>query len=204
LIAVAFFFPGAANAVLEGILELLVQAFLCKVTLHVGDVGMVATEALVFVEDPQEDVEYGVACVVGAGLAVDIEQDDVGWGVGSFLHVCADHGVAQLALVKETIRLAWVALGVVGLDVGQQVGKDFQKVGFTRAEEAGNPDADPVGNGWVVQPGIIGFEEVAEVTFQLVGDDVFVKLLEDRGFVGLIGLYDAVDRPVQLFEENIL
>ena len=83
-------------------------------TLHVGNVGMVATKALMLVEHPQEYVEDRITGIVGTGFGVDVKEDDIGRGRRGFLYVGADHGVAQFVLIKELDGLPGIALPIVG------------------------------------------------------------------------------------------
>ena len=180
-----------------------IDATLGQVPLHVSDVRMIATETQVLVEYPQEYVKDRVTGIVGAGLAVDIEQDDIG-GVGDGLvDVCADHTVAHFLLVKEGDCGLAVAFTVMGFDVGKQVGKGFQEMRLTRTKEARDPHADAVGDGWISQVGAVGVKEITKVPLQLIGYDVLVQLLVDGGVVGLISLNHAVDWAFEVFEENV-
>ena len=142
-----------------------IDAALGQVPLHVSDVWMIATETQVLVEYPQEYVKDRVAGIVGAGLAVDIEQDDIGRVGDGLVDVCADHAVAHFLLVKEGDCGLAVALTVMGFDVGKQVGQGFQEVRFTRTKEARDPYADAVGDGWVAQIGAVGIKEVTKMSF---------------------------------------
>ena len=67
----------------------------------------------------------------------------------------------------------------------QQQGQHLQQVRFARAEEAGDPDA--IGALVVV----VGVEKVLQALGDLVGQDVFVELGMQAGFV--VGLDDAFD-----------
>ena len=76
---------------------------------------------------------------------------------------------------------------------------------FPRAEEARDPDPDEAEDAWIanVVAGVEkGGEEAAEVAIQLLGDDVFLQLLPDRGGIVLIGLDDAVDGAVDGLAEE--
>jgi hypothetical protein len=85
---------------LEGLPEGVVGAFFDQIALHVGDVGRIAAEAELFVEDAQEDLEDDVAFVLAVGLRVDVEQDDVGTA-RTALNVGEQHRVLDLVLVEE-------------------------------------------------------------------------------------------------------
>ncbi|MNO93074.1 hypothetical protein D3C76_846630 [compost metagenome] len=82
---------------------------------------MVATETLMLVEHPQEDIKDRVASIVGAGFAVDVKQDDIGTVGNGLVDVGTDGGITQFARIKEGNSLAGVALVVARFDVGQKV-----------------------------------------------------------------------------------
>ena len=52
LIAITLLSPVHPGGIIKGLLESLIDAALGQMTLHVGDVGMVATETLMLVEHP--------------------------------------------------------------------------------------------------------------------------------------------------------
>ena len=80
LVGVPLLDPIEAGVLFVGGLERLQLALGFEVTLHVGDVRVVAAVALQLVqdleEDPQDQVTSRAAAVVG--LAVDVEEDDIG------------------------------------------------------------------------------------------------------------------------------
>ena len=80
--------------------------------------------------------------------------------------------------------------------VGQQVGKNLQKVGFTAAKEAGNPHADFVRG--PVDPLFVMIVKGPEVLLELSGDDVFLQLLPPVFVVGLHDLNDAVNGTIDV------
>ena len=96
-----------------------------------GYVRVVAAEALVLVEYAQKDVEDRVTGIVGAGFAVDVEQNDIGAVGYRLVDVGADHGVAHFVLVEEGNGALAVASGIMDFDVGQQVRQRFQEVRLT-------------------------------------------------------------------------
>ena len=63
-----------------GGLECLQLALGFEVTLHVGDVRVIAAIALQFVQDLEKDAQDEVTSRAAAvvGFAVDVEQDDIG------------------------------------------------------------------------------------------------------------------------------
>lgn len=75
-------------------------------------------------------------------------------------------------------------------------------MGFTTAEEAGDPDAD-VGRRTVVG-GAVVIKKGVEVLAQLGGDDVFVELLLEHCLVGLVDFDDTVDGAVDVLLEHVL
>ncbi|MNQ59776.1 hypothetical protein D3C85_740370 [compost metagenome] len=203
LVTVTLLHPLQPGGLVEGLFEALVDATLAEVAFHVGDVRVIAAEAPVLVEHAQEYVEDRVAGIVGAGFAVDVEQDDIG-GIGhGLVDVGADHGIAQLVAIEEAHGLFAVAQGITRFDVGQQVGQGFQKVRLTGAEETADPHTNAVGDGGVVEVCAVGIEETAKMPLQFVGDDVFVQLLVHGGVVRLIRLDHAVDGAAEILEEDV-
>ncbi|WP_244208611.1 hypothetical protein [Vreelandella andesensis] len=63
-------------------------------------------KALMFVKNAQEDVENGVAIVVGAGLAVDVELHHVGGFTSGFVDVSPD-GTVYCSSKGSAACLAW-------------------------------------------------------------------------------------------------
>ncbi|MCY1354413.1 hypothetical protein D9M69_407890 [compost metagenome] len=149
LVAIALFGPDQTGRFVEGLNKTLIDAALGQVALHVGDVWMVAAESLVLVEHAQEDIEDRVAGIVGARLAVDVEQDDISAIGNGFVDICANHRIAHLAGIEEGNSVTGIPLGIPSLDVGQQVGQGLQEMRLARAEETTDPDAYAVGNGGI-------------------------------------------------------
>src|SRR5690606_19111123 len=131
----------------------------------------------------EEHIEDRISGVVGAGLAVDVEEDDIGAIGHSLVDVGANHGVAYFAIVEKFDGALAVAIGVMRFDVGQQVGQRLEEVRFTGAKESADPYANPVGDGGVAEVGAVGLEKAAEMLFQFVGDNVLVQFLIHRGVV---------------------
>ena len=75
-------------------------------------------------------------------------------------------------------------------------------MGFTTAEETGDPDAD-VGRRTVVG-GAVVIKKGVEVLAQLGGDDVLVELLLKHCLVGLVDFDDTVDGAVDVLLEHVL
>ena len=113
-----------------------------------GDVRVVAAVALQLVQDFQEDSEDRVPASHGVGLAVDVEQDDIGIGGDGPLDVAKEHGILDLALeeLDGLLALAVVRVGAVA----EKIGQHFEEVGLAGAEEARNPDANLAGHVGVV------------------------------------------------------
>ena len=116
--------------------------------------GGITRQALHLVEHAQEDLQDGIAVVLGIGLGVDVEQDDIGLPGHGALHVAQEHGVFELALEEVERALGLAGTGLFGLHVGQQVRQDLDEVRLTRTEEAGHPHAHARGDGRVV--GVLG------------------------------------------------
>ena len=110
-VAVALGVPGDAGHGVEGGLEVGKLAKAVEAALHVGDVRMVAAVAALLVEDLEEDPQDDVAAAAAVGLAVDVEQDDLGVALDGALDVGGEHGVLDLAVeeVKGAPGLALVA-----------------------------------------------------------------------------------------------
>ena len=83
------------------------------------------------------------------GLAVDVEEDDIGVGGDGPLDVAEEHGVLDLALEELDGLLALPVVRVRA--VREQVGQHLDEVRLTGAEEARNPDADLAGDVGVVR-----------------------------------------------------
>ena len=207
LVGVPLLDPIEAGVLFVGGVERLQLALGFEVTLHVGDVRVIAAVALQLVqdleEDPQDQVTPRAAAVVG--LAVDVEEDDIGVGDDRPLDVPKEHGVLDLAL-EELDRL--LALAVVRVRaVVEQVRQHLQEVRLAGAEEARNPDAHLAGRVGVL-PLVHGFEipgdELAEVLVEFPGDDELIQLLPDGGIVKLVGLHDAVDGPEDVTFKEVL
>jgi hypothetical protein len=130
------------------------------------------------------------------GLAVDVEQNDIGVGGNRTFDVPKEHGVFDLAL-KELDSLPTLAVVRVRM-VLEQIRQHLQEVRLTGAEKARDPDADLsrwVGVLTMVNCVQIPRDKLAEVLVEFLGHDELIQLLPDRGIIKLIRLYDAIDRP---------
>ena len=174
-------------------------------TLHVCDVWRIARKTELVVEHPQKDLQDSI--LVGlVGLGVDVEQDDIGRALHRALYVGVQHRILDFLMVEELRGVAlFSGLGVMGLDVFQQIGQYLDEVRLARAEEAGHPYAHAVGDGGVIRAvdgRQIGVKELAQVFADLLGDDVLFQLLPNAGCVHLVGLDDAVNRAVDGLDEE--
>ena len=169
--------------------------------------GGIAREALHFVEHAQEDLQDGVAVVLGVGLGVDVEQDHISLPSHGAAHVAQQHGVAELALEEVERSSGLTGAGLCCFHIGEQVRQDFDEVRLAGAEEARHPHAHARDDGGVVgvlRGGQVGVEELAQVLGDLLGGHVFVQLLPDAFGIALVGFDDAVDGPVDGLGEQFL
>ena len=74
---------------------------------------------------------------------------------------------------------------------------------LTGAEEAGNPDTHPVGNGRIFEIRAVALEEIPEMFFQLVGDNILFQFLPDGCVIRLVCFDHTIDGTVQRFEEEV-
>ena len=110
--------------------------------LHMRNVWRIPAEAQLFVEDTKEDLQDDIAIRLAVSLGIDVEQNDIGAAGHCALHVCEQHGVLDLVVIKELgSPLGGAILRIDCLDVLQQVGEDLDEVRLARAKEAGDPDA---------------------------------------------------------------
>ena len=194
--------PGGACRFFEFGLEVVERAFFLQLLLQAGNMGVVGAEAAHFVEDFQEHLKDGITGVIGIGFAVDVEQQHVGVTGNGAGNVSRQHGIGDFVF-KEVLGFAGLPF-LAHLPIGEQVGKDFDEVGFTTAEEAGDPDPHIAASlSGVIQGREIALEETAQVAIQLFGDDVFVELLPDVSVVLLIRLDNAVNAALDAALEHI-
>ena len=84
-----------------------------------GNMRVIGAKALVLVKHAQEDVQDGVAVVIRAGLAVDVEQHHVGRFTDGLVNVCPDRAVYQLLLIKKISGPLGLAVGIKRFRVGE-------------------------------------------------------------------------------------
>ena len=130
-------FPGFGVDFLKGLFEGLQLALPVQEPLQGRHLHVVAVIAAVFVKDLGEHPQDGILILAHGGFRVDVEQDYLR---GRFAHP-AHHGVPQGVVIEFFFKIIQRPFAA-DLLVGQQVGKNLQKVGFTAAKEAGNPHAD--------------------------------------------------------------
>ena len=111
LVGVPFFCPIQASVLLVSGVECLQLTLGFEITLHVGDMRVIAAVALQFVQDFEEDSKDEVASrgTTVVGLAVDVEENDIGVCDNRPFDVPEEHGVFHLAL-KELDRLFTLAI----------------------------------------------------------------------------------------------
>ena len=131
LVGVPFFCPLQASVLLVSGVERLQLPLGFEVTLHVGDMRVIAAVALQLVQDFEEDSQDEVASrgATVVGLAIDVEEDDIGVGDNRPLDVPEEHGVFDLAL-KELDSLFTFAVVSVSAVV-QEVRQNLEEVRFT-------------------------------------------------------------------------
>ena len=107
-----------------------------EVSLHMGDMRVIAAVALQFVQDLQKDPQDQVAARAAAviGLAVDIEEDDIGIGDDGTFDVAEEHGILHLALEKIHSLLALPVIRVRA--IAEQVRQHLQEMRLAGAEKA--------------------------------------------------------------------
>ena len=109
-VGVPFVLPVSAGQHFVTVLELSILALLVEVSLHVSNMGMVRTVAELLVQHLQEYGENCVSARATAGLAVDIEEDDIRVGGNSTFDIAEDRGVSNLVVeeLNGSFRLAFV------------------------------------------------------------------------------------------------
>ena len=129
-------------------------------------------------------------------MDVDIEKDGVRLSFGGIINHHEGGGIV-FKFLAETLH----SLYALHFLVLQEIGEHFEKVGFTASEEPGNPHADIR----CVFPErfAIVIEESDEVFFEFLGDDIFIKLLDEDNTLVLIYFYHAVDFAVNILGEHI-
>jgi hypothetical protein len=169
-------------------------------------VGSIAAETLHFVEHPYENGKYGVLSLLIVGFAVDIEEDDIRLACYGPLDIGQQHCVAYFSFEELDGGFALGGCRIVGKMIVQEIGEDFDEMGFPGAEETGNPDAHPAGNNrifGVIDGSQVGIKEFPEVLVEFARDHIFIEFLPDDFCIMLIRLYNAVDGSEQVSGEYI-
>ena len=161
--------PLVAVDFLEGSAEGVRLALLVNEAFQLRHLEVFAIEAAVVVEHLRKDAQHGGLVLVDRSLNVDVEQDRFRRNADTFLHRRIHHRIIKL--VRKVIK----GVFAVHLFVGEKVGKHFQKVRFTTAKEAGNPDADLIGRG--INRLDVVIKECGKMTPQFLRDDVFTQFI---------------------------
>ena len=148
---------------LIGVLELFVEATAVQIALKLGDVSLLAVVAAHLVEDFDEDGQQRIDLRLAddIGFLIDVEEDALRRDGHRPLQIAAQDLIVA-AFGQEQVERG----GSIDMPVFQQERQHLQQVRFTRAEEAGNPDA--IGACIVV----IGGQKVFQPLFHLIGDDL--------------------------------
>ena len=154
---------------LEGSAEGVRLALLVNEAFQLRHLEVFAIEAAVVVEHLRKDAQHGGLVLVDRAFDVDVEQDGFRGNADTFLHRRIHHRIIKL--VRKVIK----GVFAVHLFVGEKVGKHFQKVRFTTAKEARNPDADLISRG--VNRLYVVIKECGEVTPQFFRDNVLAEFL---------------------------
>ena len=163
-------------------------------TLHVGDVRGMSCVALKLVKHPKQNGENRISSRSVVGLGFDIEQDDIGGECDGPLDVGIEKRVAYFGL-KEIHRPLGLAI-VAKLAIAHEVGEHFEVMGFSRAEETGNPRAHficDLGLVEVIRHLQIAAKKTVEVLVEFAGDNKLVQLLPHGSIILLVGFNDAID-----------
>ena len=188
--------PFRAGAFGEAAAEVVGLAALGDELLELGDLQILAVKAEVVVEHLCKDAQHSCFVFVNGTFRVDVEQDRFGFAAGRSVDVHKGGRVVR-KFGAEPLHRA----GAVDFAVFQQVGKHFQKVRFTAAEEAGNPDADVVGRRLERLTVIV--KEGRKVAAQLAGDHVLVDFLQNDMRVVLINADNTADVAVDVIGKHI-
>ena len=106
--------------------------------------------------------------------------------------------IHQLRLLPEALYRP----NTIHFTVLQQVGQHFQKMRFTAAKEAGNPDTNISGRNLERLQVIV--EEGDDMLLQFPRNDVLVQFLHQNIEFVLVDLDDTVNRAVNAFFEHFL
>ena len=183
-------FPSIAVFLQECRLECLIPAFVRQTAFQIGKIGHRSAKALHLVEYLQKDAydRIFVALSVRIALGIDVEQDDIGRRGGSKLHIRQDHLVFDLMIVDKIVDGIFFS----NLFIGEQIGKDLQKVRFTTTEKARDPYTRLCRR--PVDPLLIGGKKIGKVLLQLPRHHILFELLHD---ICLFALSDD-DDPLQI------
>ena len=190
-------FPRLGVDLLKSCFEGRQLALTIQKTLKGGNLQVVAVIAAVFIKDLGEYAQNRVPVLAHGGFCINIEQNHLGGGLRD-----AAHHFVSVGIVIEFIGKVIDGLFAAHLFIGQQVGKNLEKVRFTAAEEARNPNANFIC--CALNALFVLIIKCAEVLLQLAGDYVFLQLLTAVFVVRLHHLDYAVDRAVNAFLEHIL
>ena len=127
----------------------------------------------------------------------DIEKNRIGMSLGGVVYQHEGGRIIRKLLAETFYRTLPLHFPVL-----QEIGQHLQKVGFTTAEEPGNPHADV----WrsLVKRITIVIEERNEVFLQFFGDDIFIQFLHQNIAGILVNLDHAVDFAVDVLLEHVL
>ena len=199
-VGVAGLHPGCAVLLLKHAAELSGLALAVDELLQLGYLQVFAVVAQIGIEHLGENTQYGGLVLIDGAFDVDVEQDRIRMaGAGRAVDQHEGSGViCQLGLMAEALHGA----DAVHLVVLQQVGQHLQEVGFTTAEEAGNPYADICGRS--VERLQVVVEESDDVLLKLPGDDILIQFLHQDIQLVLVDLDDTVNRAINAFCEHVL
>ena len=150
------------------------------------------------VEHTRERAQHGgaghVALLEASALLVDVEQYRLGVHTRGTLDLGERHRIVELTL--EVLHRGLT----VHVAVLQQVAEHLQEVRLAASEVALNPHARIACR--VVEPALVGLEEVVEMPLQLARDHILLELLL-YGVV-LADVDDTVDVAVDVLREHLL
>ncbi len=190
--------PGNATDFFEDAAEFFCLSLFVDVLLQFHHFEVAAVESQVGVEYFRKYADHGgfFFFVDGLALGFDIEEECVCLAPGGGVDE-----VEGVRVVFEFFAESVYAADALYFFVFQEVGEHFQEVGFTTAEEAGNPYADVCGP--FVEGVAVSLKEGGEVLLQVFGDDVFVQFL-DQYVVGVLLYFDnAIDFAVDIVLEQV-
>ena len=191
-------FPRLTIFFLKCGFELVIAAFLRQTALQIGNLRDRSAKALHLVEDLEEYIDDGILILLSRRLAlgINVEQNDIGRGLGGQLHIGKYHRVDDLFIVDEVVKRLFAA----HLTVLQKVGEYFQKVRFTASKETGNPNAHFWGSPHNAL--LIRSVEIGKMLLQLAGDNIFFKFLRDIGILALSDNYNALNLSIDFLGKH--